>query len=91
MGATNTGKKFPTSRVNALQSGAYASDLYSARAYLGKLTAALGQVECSLGLRVAMAVPPAVTDEEAGAETSSGETAPAIPLVALSPTVASGL
>lgn len=38
---TNKGKRFPTSRVNALQSGAYACDVYSTRFYVTKLAAAL--------------------------------------------------
>lgn len=38
---TNKGKRFPTSRVNATQSGAYACDVHSTRFYVAKLTAAL--------------------------------------------------
>ena len=42
---TNRGKKFPTSRVNALKSGAYACDVHSARFYVSKLTTALNRLE----------------------------------------------
>ena len=44
---TNKGKKFPTSRVNALRSGAYACDVYSTRVYLTKLSAVLRQLEAA--------------------------------------------
>lgn len=55
MRKTNKGKKFPTSRVNALQSGAYACDVYSTRFYLAKLTAAvahLGEMTSSKSVTV---------------------------------------
>ena len=50
---TNKGKKFPTSRVNALQSGAYACDLHSTRAYLSALMLVLAHVKKAGPRRVA--------------------------------------
>jgi hypothetical protein len=44
---TNKGKRFPTSRVNATRSGAYACDVYSARAYVARLLAAIEPMEQS--------------------------------------------
>lgn len=42
---TNKGKRFPTSRVNATQSGAYACDVHSTRFYVAKITATLEHLE----------------------------------------------